>query len=125
MDIPIPILSSVIGALSAMIVMLLREVLDRGKTTRLAKMTITWLAQSIKYSLTKDSVLLSHLDLGILKNSVTDIARSSNLRSASFLLQEVYCLWKSGVYLHKDLANPIILEANTKLDKAIAFAGGS
>jgi hypothetical protein len=125
MEIPVPILSSVIGALAAIVVLFLKELLDRRKTEQTAAMSITWLALSIKHSITKDVESLSHIDLGILRNSASSISQSRDLRAASFLLQEVYCLWKAQAYLRKDLSSPIVAEASNKLDRAITLAGGS
>lgn len=124
MEIPIPILSSVIGALAAIVILLIKELLDRGKSAQTAAMSITWLALSIKHSITKDANSLSHLDLGILRSSAINISQSKDLRTASFLLQEIYCLWKSNAYLRQELSSPIVVEAREKLNQAITLAGG-
>ena len=122
-DIPIPILSSVIGALAAIAILLLKELVDRSKSAQAAAISIAWLARSIKQSLTKDASSLSHLDLGILKSSAIDISRSKDLRKASYLLQDVYCLWRANAYLRKEAENPIVVEAFMKLDQALSLAG--
>ena len=121
MEIPIPILSAVIGALSAMLVILVKEVVDRKKTSRLAALCVAWLAQSLRQSLSFDASILPHLDLSLLKSSAADIARLPNLRQASFMLQEVYCLWKGGAYRHKHQTDPVLIEASGVLDKVVAL----
>ena len=117
---PVPIFAAVIGALSALLVLFLKEKIERSKSKRLAALLLLWIAKSLRRSIASDVAAASYIDLGIVNGCAADIASTQLLVDAFDSIQTAYSAWKSLAFQYKDIDDQSVSATVKALDQTIS-----